>query len=94
MSYEAIDAPLARWAADHRLHVGTKYRDEEVRSIDIVSQKGRRYQLWIDPPRDGGIAIHAWDYKKRRADFDVLVNDLPLALDEALVEIGKWMQAE
>jgi hypothetical protein len=61
MTYSTIDPIISSWAKRRSLHVYTRYEDSEVRSMDIVSQDGQRFQLWIDPPFGGAIDIHAWD---------------------------------
>jgi len=43
MSYKILDPILEHWVKTHSLHVHTIYKDEEVRSIDIVSPAGKRF---------------------------------------------------
>jgi len=43
MNYADIDKVLTPWSKRLGLHVITKYRDEEVRSIDVVDDAGGRY---------------------------------------------------
>lgn len=91
MTYATIDEPLKRWVADHRLQLSTAYRDEEVRSIEIVSPEGRRFQMWLDLPRAGCVGVHLWDYKKRRVDLEVPHNEVVKALDSLFTTAKEWM---
>ncbi|HEY0048628.1 MAG TPA: hypothetical protein VGB68_05040, partial [Pyrinomonadaceae bacterium] len=68
--YETIDSILNNWANKRNLHLYKNYKDEEVRSFEIVNTQGDRYQIWVDAPDEKGqIGIYVWDYKKRRKDF-------------------------
>lgn len=91
MSYQMLDPILERWAKKRSLHVHTNYKDEEVRSIDIVSPAGKRFQLWLDKPEDDEhTVIHIWDYRKRRSDFDADLSNLESQLERAYSEIMSW----
>jgi hypothetical protein len=94
MTYFAIDELLSNWASENRLRFSTKYRDEEVRSLDVVSAKGKRYQIWVDAPRNGRVGVHVWDYRKRRIDLDVAQTELNSALDAVFSAAREWMQFE
>jgi hypothetical protein len=92
MNYAAIDPILNRWAQKQGLTILTAYRDEEVRSIELVDKKGRRYQVWIDPPdATGTTTVHAWDYKKQRMDDAVRPTDLEACLDKVHAAVRTWM---
>ena len=92
MSYETIDPTITEWAAQHGLHIFTKYRDEEVRSMDLVGPNGRKCQLWIDTPDpSGNVGVHVWDYKKRRKDFRATTIDLAQRLEDAYVTAISWL---
>jgi hypothetical protein len=93
MSYESIDPIITAWAAKHTLHLYTTYRDEEVRSVDMVGSNGRKCQLWIDAPdKSGNVQVHVWDYKKRREDCKANVNDLSQCLERAYGTAMKWLE--
>lgn len=91
MSYAAVDATIASWAADNRLTTFTKYQDVEVRSFEIVNEAGDRWQLWIDPPAGDAIDVHLWDYRKRRADWAGKASTLKDMLNEAIATARDWM---
>jgi hypothetical protein len=95
VSYAGIDPILDRWAAANGLTVMTSYKDYEVRSIDLVDAQGTRFQLWLDPPGEtGAVGVHVWDYRKRRADYEVQLEDLAEYLDGALQTASEWAGAE
>lgn len=91
MSYQILDQILEDWAKKHSLHLYTTYKDEEVRSIDIVSPSGKHFQLWLDDPGSNErTVIHVWDYRKRRSDFDADLSNLKTQLERAYSEIKSW----
>jgi len=94
MAHGAIDGLLNDWADANRLQVSTDYRDEEVRSLDLVSRKGKRYQIWLDAPRNGRVGVHVWNYKERRVDLDIAQTELIAALDTVLSAAHQWMRDE
>lgn len=91
MSYQILDPLLERWAKNRGLHIFTEYKDEEVRSIDVVSPAGKRYQIWLDPPAsDGRTSVHAWDYRRRRESFDADLQNLESQLERAYSRVQSW----
>ncbi len=91
MSYSIIDPILEVWADSCGLHIHTQYKDNEVRSIDIVSPQGKRFQLWIDVPSQNGITrVHVWDMKKRRQDYTANKSSLKDKLEEAYQQVQSW----
>jgi hypothetical protein len=92
MSYKSIDPIITVWATKHNLIIYTTYRDEEVRSVDLIGSNGHKCQLWIDTPESTGkVQIHVWDYKKRKHDYKVAIDDLPRCLEEAYETAMKWL---
>lgn len=66
--YDLIDPELYDWAARHGLQIFTKYKDEEVRSTDVVGSDGKKCQIWVDPLNVAGtFVVNIWNYKKKRA---------------------------
>ncbi len=90
MKYTAIDPIIDEWAKSHSLTLYRSYKDSEVRSVDLVDVKGRRYQMWIDTPIDEFIAVHAWDYRKRRKDWIVKIEELYDCLENAFNTVREW----
>ena len=92
MDYEKIDPIIERWANDNRLCVFKEYKEIDVRSIELVDDKGTRFQIWIDPPDNAGlIGLHVWNFKKKRRDFLVSAIDLNEYLENALRIARSWM---
>lgn len=91
MRYETIDPVILRWSAEHGVHVSTAYKDEEVRSIQLVGRGDAKCQIWIDvPDSSGSVEVHVWDYKKRRRDFHTDVQALKKVLEEAHATALDW----
>ncbi len=91
MSYEKIDNILKNWADTRNLYIYKIYKEEEVRSIEIVGNKNGRYQLWLDAPDEKGqVCIHIWDYKKRKKDFFTQEKELFESLETAYHFLNKW----
>jgi len=91
MNYHILDSILNRWAKKHSLHVYTIYKGEAVRSIEVVSPAGKRFQIWIDDPSSNGkTEIHAWDYRKRRCSFDTDLSSFESYLERAYSEVRRW----
>lgn len=66
--YDLIDPELEAWAAKHSLQIFTEYKDEEVRSTDVVGSAGKKCQIWVDQPdMSGTFVVNIWNYKKNRA---------------------------
>jgi hypothetical protein len=93
MSYSNIDSILLNWTKRHQLVLCSRYRDSDVRSIEIVDNAGKRYQIWIDEPENEHIGVHAWDYRRKRSDWSPIQNELEKCLDEALETVLKWCRS-
>ncbi len=92
MSYELVDQILKPWSSAHQLHVYTEYKDEAVRSMDMVGDKDSKVQIWIDPVSpDGVVSVHLWDYHRRRKQLSGPVVDLNKLLDAAYQEATEWL---
>ncbi len=91
MSYQEIDEVINAWAADLRVTVHKEYNEVEVRSTDIVSFSGAKCQIWIDPPNDGLVGVHVWNYKDKRTDTFVPVSQLRDTLKNAYATAHSWL---
>lgn len=92
MSYTAIDPVVSAWVSKHGLFLYTQHQGEEIRSVDVVSPKGQKCQIWIDVPNGRRVNVHAWDYKKRRRDWNAPVERIDKCLHEALETVRSWME--
>lgn len=88
-----IDAILTEWAARHGLHVQTRYRDEEVRSVDVVDDQGARYQVWLVQRPDGDVEVNAWDHRDLRTCIKSTAAGLPEALEAGYLQVLAWIGA-
>jgi hypothetical protein len=50
-------------------------------------------QMWVDPPVDESIAVHACDFKKRRSDMDATPATLLTVLNRAHATAREWLSA-
>ena len=103
MPYTQIDPVVVPWAETHGLFVATRFKDDEVRSIQIVDDAGDSYGLWIsDAAEDGlvsvGIAEHTVggsrpsSRKVRKQTFSTTVPELGHALESAYALVESWMR--
>jgi hypothetical protein len=89
--YSDVDPVLAAWTQERGLRIHTKYKGEDVRSIDVAGGSGKLYQIWVDAPDvNKKFGIHAWDYKKRRADVKCSLSDLKKVLEEVYATVLEW----
>lgn len=91
MNYAEVDPIISAWVQRHGLTLYTQYQDSEVRSVDIVDSKGRKFQIWIDSPTTREVAVHAWDYRKRRKDWNTTTDDLGNRLEDAFGTVTNWI---
>jgi hypothetical protein len=99
MSYEAIDKILTPWLKRHGLHVFTMYREEEVRSTDVVDNAGDRYQIVISESDESGkVRVFAGNLKskrkRKRREYESTLSDLERMLEEAYSQIMEWVKEE
>ena len=91
MGYRLIDDQLYLWASKYGVHIYTSYKDEDVRSIDIVDPLGIGFQIWLDPPAsDASTTVHVWDFKKRSKEFPAGKGALAEALEKARAQVCAW----
>jgi len=96
--YAQIDAVLVPWAKSHGLFVATQFKDEEVRSIQIVDDAGDSYGLWVDVPHeDGSVSVSVAEHgapsrKIRRQTFTTKVAELNQTLESAYAVAESWMR--
>ena len=91
-SYSAVDPIIDAWGIRHSLHIYTLFKDEQVRSTELVSPAGKRVQIWVDPPKEQSVGVHAWDFKDLRHQVNVPLSQLGEALDESVRVVRRWMQ--
>jgi hypothetical protein len=91
MNYIDVDPTINAWAQRHKLTVYRQHQDVEVRSVDVVDLKGRKFQIWIDSAADSKFVVHAWDYRHRKHDWTTTRDQLDKDLEHALFTVKGWM---
>ena len=89
-NYSTIDLAISAWVEKNNLSLFTQYQDSEVRSVEIIGDNGRKFQVWIDCPQGNMVAVHVWDYKKMRQDWEVNMSELSCFLDNAINTARSW----
>ena len=98
MSYSQIDPVLSTWAKTHGLFVATRFKDEEVRSVQIVDDAGDSYGLWVDVPQGNGlVTVSVTEHSKpkskiRRQTFITSLGDLGETLESAYAIAESWIR--
>src|ERR1044071_9592302 len=103
MDFTLIDRALPAWLKRHGVHVHTQYKDEEVRGVIVVDDKGSTYQIWVYPTPNGTFRISAGilltvprlpSRQLRSFAFMVETNaeDLPEALENAYAVVLSWIR--
>ena len=93
MTYRDLDPALSAWCHTHGLHVITRDRDSEVRTIAVVDDAGSTYQLWLELQPGEGVRVAAWDYRAERASRECELSDLVQALDAVYAQVASWTAA-
>lgn len=87
-----VNSIISAWAARHGAIVAhVESHSEDIRSVDIVSPKGVKYQIRIDFSKRGIVAVHAWDYKMQRQNWYGSVEQLSRNLEEAIRTVKSWI---
>jgi len=84
-----VDPILKRWSQRRGVPLSTRYRDEEVRSFQLIGPANERAQIWVEVDATK-VSVHVWDYKKRRETLATDVEGLESSLDLALAQAMSW----
>ncbi|MDQ3042190.1 MAG: hypothetical protein M3R11_07390 [Acidobacteriota bacterium] len=97
--YEEIDKILLPWLKKYGLHVFTKYRDDEVRSMNVVDDVGDIYRITISPidTNTGKIYIHFGIRRQKKVEseaetIETLLSEFENALEETYEQITIWIK--
>ncbi|MCB1099469.1 MAG: hypothetical protein KDN22_28115 [Verrucomicrobiae bacterium] len=106
VTYSEIDEILKPWADERKLHIATKYKDEEVRVISVLDEHRDEYHLFVCPEpkvKEKKVIVgcglvnrhskkHTFSSKMKnfRLREAVELQNLRLALDTCLAQIEKW----
>ncbi len=86
---EILDKKLEYWVSVNSLSLNRAYKDEEVRSISIISKSGNKYQIWIELNKNE-IYINVWNYGRLKTEYKTTVELFTKTLDKAKSIINLW----
>jgi hypothetical protein len=93
-SYAEIDSQLEAWAKTASLAVCRQYKDEEVRSTDVVDDQGCRYQIWVERAELSEWSVKAWDFGLRQFSGNGPADEVGRRLVEALDCVLSWIRQD
>jgi len=99
VSYSSVDPVISAWAHRNSLKLPThddRGAELKFRNSYTSSHEAECCQIWIDPPQDGLVALHAATVESRddeevKQDWCVPVQELDAALEIALSFVRTWM---
>ena len=89
-TFEDLDPVIVEWSQAMRLPLYTRYRDDDVRSFQVVGISGASCQIWVEISDE--VTVHVWDYGPRRHSFPTDGPGLRATLDEALAVAKRWIE--
>ena len=97
LSYTLIDPIIKRWVHKHSISLSTEGIGGEVRNVYVSSLAGECFQIWVEPPLDGQVKLHAAYVEGPREiepakDWTVAISDLSATLEEAFDTVQMWME--
>jgi|CXWL01.1.fsa_nt_gi hypothetical protein len=89
MTYASVDPIISAWGADNNLVVFDSFADEPARFCYRSSEAGECFQIAVEAPKDGEVAVHVWSVETNddvevHKEWRVSAEDLRGALDDAL----------
>ncbi|QTL04427.1 hypothetical protein J5J86_03535 [Aquabacter sp. L1I39] len=95
IEFQSIDPILSRWAQDNQIVWLSEYKGYDVRTYFLNESSSEPIQVWVDPPSDGTVQIHVFQYKlggkkKRSEEFSIPVSHLYETLNAALELAAAW----
>ena len=87
-----VDTLLKEFCDRYGLHVHTRYRDEEVRSISVVDDSGVRYQIWLDDSTSD-LVVKTSDNRSKSYSAFSTESGLAHALENAYNAVLAWIEA-
>lgn len=88
-AFAQLDPTITQWSRNRQIPLFTHYKDEDVRSFQVVGSSGAKCQIWIEVGER--VIVSVWDYGKRRQDLDADADSLRARLDEALSIARSWV---
>ena len=91
MSHIEADPVLEKWGLENGVPWTRQYRDEEVRSAEIVLSGGVQAQLWLEPIAGStSFAVCAWDRNRNHFREVAELAALSATLTRALAVLRTW----
>ena len=94
--YQEIDSVISQWVEKHQfsLFTSTQGLDGIFRTV-YVTQGDECCQIWIDPPKDGVVDVHAADVESlndepMRADWAAPTSTLADTLEHSVTHVRSW----
>jgi hypothetical protein len=96
-NYASIDPEIQRWAKRHLLAVGTSSAGRESRFVYVSSIAGECFQIWVESPTEGQVALHAACIEGRKdseppTNWLVAATELEKSLENAFETVLQWMR--
>jgi hypothetical protein len=88
--FENINASIEQWASGNKLAWNRRYRDEEVRSIELTLSDGRNAQIWLEQAPDSAWVVRAWDRGSNNFRKAEISSQVEKALSDALAAVHSW----
>jgi hypothetical protein len=94
--YAEIDSVIKRWTERHSLALFTELAGRESRFVYLSSIAGECFQIWIENPTEGRVALHAVCVEGRmdsepKTSWLVAATELDEVLENVLQTVLKWM---
>ncbi len=96
ISYQQIDELIAQWVESHGFTLFTNIQGHVGNCRNVYLGHGEECcQIWIDPPKDGVVGVHAADVESRndesmRMDWASPVSALTATLELAVDHVRTW----
>ena len=95
--YASIDPDINAWSKKHSLSLFTSWAGRDTRCAYVSSASGVCFQIWIDPPVDGKVALHAacvegHDDLELQHDWLVPLGDLSASLETVFQVVVEWLE--
>jgi len=94
--YQEIDSVIAQWVEKHGFSrfTNTQGHDATFRNV-YLGHADECCQIWIDPPQDGIVGVHAADVESRNdepmhADWVANASTLADTLELAVAHVHAW----
>ena len=100
--YAAIESTILAWVGKHNFTLFDSVEgmpEQDLRGVYLSSERGECFQIWIDPPKSGQVAVHARDIETAldeefRHDWNTPIAQLGVVLEDAVAQVNRWMERQ